>query len=407
MWNKIKRVLLNNIWLKLLAIVFAIGLWFVVVNVNDPNQTKSFTTNVNIINGETITSQGKYYKVVSDKSVTFRVTAKRSVIEKLNNNDFSAIADMNLLDDDKVPIEIYPNKYENQIDMSSKVNYLEVSIGKAKSNQFTVVAKTSGEPGAGYAVEDAKCDTKTVTVYGPEDVISSITSAEAILPVDGATGDTFGEVAITLIDKNGNQVDTSELNISKEKVGVTATICSVKIVPIKVETSGSLPEGLSLGEIKTDPNMIYIKGDSKALNKVSEVTIPSSVVNLSNVTADFETTVDISSYLPSDVSVLNPQQSMVVLKVYLNNKMSKNVKVQTSNLTIKNLQSSVKGQFIDSVVNVEVVALPEYLDRLNDDNITGYVDASGLSRGTHLVTVNLNLDSEYTSKMATTKIKIE
>nr|MCR4611553.1 hypothetical protein [Lachnospiraceae bacterium] len=93
MKNRLKNIFLNNIGLKLLAIAFAFGLWFLVMNFNDPTQTKTFTTNVQVINQDTILSQDKYYEIVSGETVTFRVSAKRSVLEQISGEDFSAVAD--------------------------------------------------------------------------------------------------------------------------------------------------------------------------------------------------------------------------------------------------------------------------------------------------------------------------
>lgn len=407
MWNKIKRAVVNNIGLKLLAVVFAIGLWFIVVNVNDPNQTKTFTTNIEVENANVLTDQGKYYKIVGDGSVSFRVTAKRSILEKMNNNDFSAVADMKLLENNQIPIEIKAEKYEDDVDISSKVHYLEVMIGKAMSNQFTVTAKTSGELANGFAVEDVTSNVKTVTVYGPEEVISTIKSAEAVLPVDGANDDVSEEVALTLIDNTGKQVDVSELNLSKSKAKVTAKISPVKFLPIKVSTSGTLSGERTLDSISVDPEVVAVKGESSVLNKTAEIVVPGSVVNLSRVTDSYETTIDISTYLPSGVTLLDSTKAIVKIKVNLNNKTTKSFNVKTSNLTIKNLNQGMKASFADNKVTVEIEALPDELQKLDENNITGYVDASGLSAGKHLVTVNLNLDGEYLAKTATTTLKME
>lgn len=408
MKNRLKRIFVDNIWLKLLAVVFAIGLWFVVVNVNDPTQTKTFATNVQVINQEVILEQGKYYEIVSGETVSFRVTAKRSVIEQLSGADFAAIADMEYIEDNKyVPVTVTPLKYADDIKIPSRDYTMEVNIGKAKSNQFTIVPKTSGAPADGYGVEDVKSDTKTVTVYGPEDIVSSITSVEAILSVDGANRDVSGEVTLTPIDSSGKQVDTSKLDFSKDKVKVSAAICMVKDIPIKVETSGTLPDGLTLASISTTPSTLLIKGESRDLNRVTEVTIPGNVVNLNNVTGDFETTVDINQYLPVGVKVLNEEDSIVKVKVSVNNKTSKTFKIPTANLTINNLSKGLKGEFDDNYVNVEIIALPEQLNKLDEKTISGYVDASGLSKGTHSVPVVLTLDSEYQAKTATTKLIVE
>lgn len=408
MKNRLKKIFLDNIGLKLLAVLFAIGLWFVVMNVNDPTQTKTFTTNVEVINQDVILSQGKYYEIVSGDTVTFRVSAKRSILEQLSGSDFAATANMEYIENNQyVPITISPLKFAENISIPTKTYSMEVNIGKAKSNQFTIVPKTSGKPADGYGVEEVTTNIKTVTVYGPEDIISSIASVEAILPVDGANRDVTDSVALTPVDSSGEQVDTSKLDFSRDKVEVTASICMVKNIPIRVDTSGNLSDGLTLASITTSPASILIKGESRDINRVTEVVIPGSVVNLSSITGDFETTVDINQYLPVNVKVLNADEAIVKIKVDVNNKTSKVFRIPTDNLTINNLASGLKGEFDDKYVNVEIVALQEQLNKLNENTISGFVDASGLSKGTHSVAVVLSLDSEYQTKTTTTKLIVE
>ncbi len=407
MKNRLKNIFLNNIGLKILAILFAIGLWFLVMNFNDPTQTKTFSTNVEVVNQETILEQGKYYEILSGNTVTFRVSAKRSVLEQLTGDDFTAVADMEYIENNnRVPVTVYANKYADLVTIPTKTYYMEVSIGKAVSNQFTITPTTSGKPAEGYGVESVTSDTKTVTVYGPEDVVSSIASVEAILPVDNANDDVVAEVALTAVDKNGDQVDTTKLDFGKDKVKVTARLVMIKTVPIKVNTSGNLADGLTLSAVYAEPAFVVIKGESRALNRVSEIEVPGSVVNLSNKTGNFETTVDINQYLPVGVTVLNAADATVKIKVDITNKTTKTFKIPTDNLTINNLAYGLKGKFDDSTVDVDIVALPADLAKLDEKTISGYVDASGLSKGTHSVVVMLNLDGEYQVKTTTTKLII-
>lgn len=96
-WDKVKEAFTTNINLKLIAVASAIFLWIVVVNIEDPTRSKFFTAKVQVTNEDVLTNAGKYYELPDDEvSVTFRVTAKRSVIEKLSNADFTATADLNL-----------------------------------------------------------------------------------------------------------------------------------------------------------------------------------------------------------------------------------------------------------------------------------------------------------------------
>ena len=70
-------------------------LWVVVINIDDPTTSKTYTTNVVAENTDYITSQNKYYEPLdSSNVVSFRVSAARSVHDELSNADFSATADM-------------------------------------------------------------------------------------------------------------------------------------------------------------------------------------------------------------------------------------------------------------------------------------------------------------------------
>ena len=130
-WSRIT----NNFGLKLLAFVFACALWLVVVNVDDPVTTRSFTTTVSIENENYLKEIGKYYGVENNTStVSFKVSGKRSFLERMSGSDFKAVADLETIEDFKrVPIEITPQRYANSVSIVNKTYYLEVEVEELKS----------------------------------------------------------------------------------------------------------------------------------------------------------------------------------------------------------------------------------------------------------------------------------
>ena len=97
MARKILKALTNNFGFKLLALFFAFILWIVVYNIEDPIKTKTFTTTVTIENASAVTKDmNKWYEIVEGTNqVSFSVSAKRSILEKLDDTDFTATADFN------------------------------------------------------------------------------------------------------------------------------------------------------------------------------------------------------------------------------------------------------------------------------------------------------------------------
>ena len=398
--KKLKDLLTRNIGLKILALVFSLFLWFFVVSVNDPEQTQTFTAAVQVTNADVLEQTGEYYQVADGKTtVTFQATAKRSILDKLTSADFTATADMNFLDREKgrIPVEISVNRYVTQVNLSTRARYLNVVIGEKTSSKFVIEGEVKGAPADGFAVSSVAVSPNIITVDGPSTKVKQISRVVATVDVDGMSKDVTEAVVPTFLDENGDAIDTSDLTINLSSVQVTAEINSVKAVAIKVDTTGELGEGLELDKISTDPSTVTIVGSSSILNDITDITIPSTVVDLSTITEDFETTVDITRYLPDGVSLLNSKEGTVKIQVDVISHQEKVFVVPTANITLTNVAS----------IDVTISGLETKLDALSATEITGSVDCSGLSEGAHKVNVQLNLDEGLTASTVTAEVDIK
>lgn len=407
MWMKIKKALTANIGFKILALVFSIALWMIVVNVDDPEQTKTFTATVQVINENVLTDQGKYYTLTDGNTVSFRVTAQRSVLERLSSSDFTATADMNYLEDDeRIPVDITVNRYASSVRISAQRLYLKVEVGDEMDARFSIRGETTGDPADGFAVDEVSVVPNVISVRGPAEYVSKIESVRAYCDVTGRNMDTSETVVPVFYDADGKEVDTTRLQVSVDTVDVYVEIVSVKEVPIVVETSGSLADGLELTGITTDPATVMIKGESSELNRVTNITIPASVISLSDITQDLTTTVDITSYLPDGVTLLDSQDVQVSVKVGVAGETTQEFDVPVDNISVRNLERGYTTSFSASTVKVSITALQSELSRLSANSITGYVDVSGLVPGTYNLPITMNLDEDYQVGQATIQITI-
>ena len=102
MLQKFGKRVMNNFGLKILAVLFAVVLWIVVVNIDDPSNSKPYTTSVSLENKSYITSMGKWADYLDGKNtITFSVYAKRSVHNTLTNANFTATADAQKIEYDE------------------------------------------------------------------------------------------------------------------------------------------------------------------------------------------------------------------------------------------------------------------------------------------------------------------
>ena len=75
----------NNLKLKIIAVLFATGLWMISININDPYQSKDYSVNVQLLNINNLTSAGKYVEVINNSDeISVRVRGNRSVMDNFN-----------------------------------------------------------------------------------------------------------------------------------------------------------------------------------------------------------------------------------------------------------------------------------------------------------------------------------
>ena len=409
MLNKITKRITNNFGLKLLAIFFSCVLWLVVVNIDDPKTTRTFTTTVSIENENYLSGIGKCYEIVNNtNTVTFKVTGKRSYLERMSNGDFKAVADLKTIEDmSRVPVEITPQRYAGNVTVASKIYYLELSVEDLVSKPFVISVQTEGNVADQHALGATSVSPTLLRVSGPASVVDTIERAVATVNVNGMSEDITDSVIPKVYDADGNEVDITELSFNVQNVMVSVQILDTKEVTLNFQTTGLLPEGYEFVGVEYDPQTVMVKGESSVLNTINSITVPAEVLDLTDATGDIEKEVDISAYLPSGVSLTNSEQAKVSVKVKIEKHEKRVFEMPTANITVRNLGSKYGVKFLKDTVKVELEGLSSELDALEASILTGSIDVSGMTEGEHTVNLELNLDSKFKlAKNATVTVDI-
>ena len=291
MGNKILKALSKNLGFKILSILFAFTLWVTVYNLDDPTKTKSFTINVTVTNKNVLDDMGKYYEIMDGMNkVSFSVTAPRSILDKLDENDFVAEANLQKLSMDEegiagsVPVEIFctANANGSSVKINSSNKSIRISLEDMMSKQFVVQANAVGQVKDGYALGRVEVTAPNVLkVSGPKSIVSRINMVVAIVDVTGMSDSpTSYRVTPFLMDENGSEIDTTRLTLSDTTVNVEAEILNVKEVPLSITPSGEVAEGYVMTAISSNPTTIFLKGNKAILNSISSIQIPSDVVSM-------------------------------------------------------------------------------------------------------------------------------
>ena len=165
-----KKKLTSNIGLKILSVLLAAILWLVITNVEDPVKSRPFTNvAVDIQNEEVINVPDKVYEIIEGETVSFRVLAKRSVVDNLTSNDFNVTADFSKLlsGGNTVLIDVTSKKGEVTItDLKPKT--LTIRQEEISKEDFKVNVIQKGEVTEGYYVGEKTASPLIVRVSGPK-----------------------------------------------------------------------------------------------------------------------------------------------------------------------------------------------------------------------------------------------
>ena len=353
-----RKRLTVNFGLKILAFFIALFMWLIVVNIDDPVTDKTYTgIPVQVINEEVVTSANRTYQIVDDtQEVSVTVTAQRSVLNDVKAEDIVAIADMKEMSlGTQIPIEVKIEGYKYDSAVSNPRN-LQIQIDDEAKNNFPITPTTLGTVREGYVIGELKANPEKVTIRGPKTVIDSINRVVAEVDVSGLSSDTEVEARLVLYDANNNIIDQSLLanNLGKEGLSVDVKLHQIKSVKVELDTSMvTAADGYKISEISVEPQEVRISGSKSALARVTEISVPASALTAVNLTQRTERSIDISQYLPEDVSLVDENADNVVVTIAVEKPGAKNFEVSTSSITVNNLDSNLELSY-GSVVDLEI-----------------------------------------------------
>lgn len=353
-----KKRLTKNLGLKILAFIAAIIMWFLVVNIDDPVTEQTFAgIPVQVINEEVVTSTNRTYQIVDDtQEVNVTVSARRSVLNKMQAEDIAAIADMKELTlGSQIPIEVKIEGFQYKEAYTTPGN-LQVQIDEEAKNNFPITPTTTGTVREGYVIGKMTANPEKVTLRGPKTVIDSISRVTAEADVSGLSEDASVEARLVLYDANNNVIDQTLLanNLGKEGVSVEIELYKIKSVPVKVKTDGiTAAEGYKISSVNVEPQEVRVSGPTEALREFSEIMISAEDLNASELTEKAERILDISSYLPEDVTLVDENANSVIISIQIEQPGVMNYEVSVGSITVNDLSEGLELSY-GSAVDLEI-----------------------------------------------------
>ena len=390
-----KRWLFSHPGLKIASVLLAIGIWLIIVNVNDPVIIKTIRdVQVTVTNQSYIESLGKSYRIAQGYStISVTVQSNRSVVEALTAANVNAVADLTqIINQESTPIMV-PLRVTiagiSQDSITAIPRNISIELEDMKSSEFVISPTTNQtRPATGYQIGELTASPETITVKGPVSMIEKIDRVAAVVDVTGLSEDARMIPAFHVFDKNGEEVGETELSylsFSRTAASVSVyvklyrVVSNVKVVGVpngepaagyEVKGVTATPDTLTiaasderLAQLRENGNMIYVQ---------SEDTLVATGKN-----SDFEEKVDIRQYLPDGITLAEDVSSTVVFDVHILPYNSRSLTYNTKDIKTVGLSSIYISAFDVSQIEMKISGPEEALTSLTAKDISAVVDLRG------------------------------
>lgn len=402
--KKMKDRLMHNLGLKVMALLFSVVLWMVAVDINDPVSDKYINNvPVQLVNTGTLVSQDKTYKVLNNTdTVRVIVRAPKSVLSEIDSQSVSAKADLSqITEDNQVPIVASLNSNLDVERLRTDKEYVELQVENKKTRQLAIEVEKTGKLPEGYVTGKVDTETNTMSITGPESSVDLVERAAVEVSLDNVTSNVEIEATIRLLDAEGNEVTSSDIRKSIESVKVTVPVLETKKVAIKAGSTGTPSDGYSLtGNVTADPGVITVAGRNAVLEKLNDIEIPETELDVTGAAETVTKTIDIRDYLPAGVSLADGSfDGTVTLTAEIAAIKRKTIPVEAAGVQLLNVPEgwaaeAAEGQKLQLVIR----GLQENLNTVDAVSVTPHADLSeladadgNLTAGKHEVTVKFIL----------------
>ena len=372
----------NKIISILLSLVAAICLWIYVVNTVTPDDSQwIYNIPVTFANEDGLFSDRNLTLIEGrDATVSLRFNGKRQDLLRLNSTNILVTVDLSqvtepgdwhLAYDYELPETVTSSEMSLEGRSSATV---DIVVDRLSIREVEVQGVFQGDVAEGYAPEPIKLEYESIEIRGPKDLVNSVDHAEVVLERTNLSKAVSDVLSYTLVDEEGNPVESDEIKCSVDKIGVEMPVFMVKEVPLRVDliAGGGASEDHAI--VKIEPSSVMIKGNPEELETMNSLTIDR--IDLATVQKKEVRNVDI--VIPNGMT--NHTGDTATVTVELRNLKTRTF--QVTNIEYSNKPTDYSVTLGTSSLQVQIRGLEESINELTASSIRAVVDLTTISSST-------------------------
>lgn len=297
----------SNNFYKVISVVVALVLWVYVIQVENPTTSKTINdVQVQLLNEDTLNSKGLALSGESNYTVDVKIKGKRADLAKITSGEIIANADLYgySIGKNYIPVTIVAPDGITVLnaDPTKMTVVIEELIGVAKPIKINFAGQLKDGIEAGQIITMPT----EIQVTGAKSEVSAVAYIKADVNTSKLTteGSTIQAKAVA-VNSAGDVV--GNVRLSSSYIDVSAKLCDVKEVPLKVETIGEVAPIYEMTNLDV-PSSVKIKGTREALTAVT--TLTAAAIDISSASSTSQIPVNI--ILPPGVEFANGYEALTV-----------------------------------------------------------------------------------------------
>jgi YbbR domain-containing protein len=384
---EIKKRLLNNIEIKILALAMAIILWFYISSEYNITAERYYDIEVRPIN----LTDNLSIKEIREK-ISVGIEGPKNILENLSSQKIVGTVDLqNIEDPGEYQIEANVIVPKNTNITKIIHNEIIVEIEEILERKFQVEYNLIGLPASGYSLEDEPhIVPQQVAIVGPNSLLEQIEQVRIDIDISSVKENIKTENIVSIYDKNGEEI--KNLSVEPNTVSVSIKVGEgypEKILPIKPRIVGKPAPEYYISKIVANPSYIKVYGNYSKIGKLDFLeTIPIDVNGISKTL-----TVKIPPIISEGIYISNEQESLIEVQILVMEKQEECI-FKNISITRRDASPFIDYQLSPETVDIKVSGSHTIINSMTEDDIKVFVNLLDLEIGK--VKVEVELPSEIT-----------
>jgi YbbR domain-containing protein len=406
MRSAIRKVFESKVFYIIFSVLASITIWLYVSYIENPDVSKDIKgVKVVYVNEDYVTDRNLVITDRSTDTVTLRFSGKRGTVTQLNNTNVTVTVDLSGITDKGIWQLTY--KYNLPLEVSDSAvtmtsgtpNIIALTVDD-QAHKDVPVRGTYGSVAEGYLADTMEIDPDTITVSGPDEVVSQIDYAWVNVQRDNISKTVEEMMTFTLMDAAGHEVVSDMLTFSQDTVRVHIQVDMWKELPLEVTPLWAAGADETNTTINISPVSIMVSGDAEVLENMNKIPLG---------------TIDLSSFLMTDSKSfpIILEDGITNLTGVTSANVTVNItgldwkQVTTTNIQQANLPPGHTAEILTNSLDIKIRGPAGELERVSDADISVVADLSSLeTTGTFSVLAKVYVDGNYESVGAIGEYKV-